>query len=130
MYTLYAQFKNNDITFLYFHGNKYLIFAIYFVGSIAKSPFVYDPTATTEYTPTTRSNIKIPSKVSTNDAIMEKKRLISEMDRLGPKPVFTATGRNVDNVCPSMVSGMEYIRNARLYKGMAFNLEERQGLGK
>merc|ERR1712241_88547 len=24
---------------------------------------------------------------------------------------------------------MEYIRNARLYKGMAFNLEERQGLG-
>ena len=52
------------------------------------------------------------------------------MDRLGPKPVFTATGRNVDNVCPSMVSGMEYIRNARLYKGMAFNLEERQGLGK
>ena len=103
---------------------------MYFAGSIAKSPFVYDPTASTEYTPTTKYKTKIPSKVSTNNEIMEKKRLISEMDRLGPKPVFTATGRNVDNVCPSMVSGMEYIRNARLYKGMAFNLEERQGLGK
>ena len=32
-------------------------------------------------------------------------------------------------MCPSLVSGMDFIRNPRLYKGMGFNLEERQGLG-
>ena len=51
------------------------------------------------------------------------------MDRLGPKPVYSSRGRNVGNVCPSMASGMDHIRNPRLFKGMAFNLEERQALG-
>ena len=58
------------------------------------------------------------------------------MDRIGAKPVFRrgksffTKGTNVDNVCPSMTAGLDYIRNPRLFRGMAFTIEERQGLGK
>merc|ERR1719232_1576513 len=48
-----------------------------------------------------------------------------EMDRLGSRPV----GSSHDNVCPSTTSGMDYIRNPRLFKGMGFSLDERQALG-
>ena len=57
------------------------------------------------------------------------------MDRIGAKPVFRrgksffTKGTNVDNVCPSMTAGLDYIRNPRLFRGMAFTIEERQGLG-
>ena len=58
-----------------------------------------------------------------------------KMDRIGAKPVFRrgksffTKGTNVDNVCPSMTAGLDYIRNPRLFRGMAFTIEERQGLG-
>lgn len=48
-----------------------------------------------------------------------------EMDRLGSRPV----GGSHDNVCPSTTSGLDYIRNPRLFKGMGFSLDERQALG-
>ena len=57
------------------------------------------------------------------------------MDRIGAKPVFRrgksffTKGTNVDNVCPSTTAGLDYIRNPRLFRGMAFTIEERQGLG-
>ena len=33
------------------------------------------------------------------------------------------------NVVPSKVTGMDYLRDPKMFKGMAFNLEERQSLG-
>jgi len=48
-----------------------------------------------------------------------------EMDRIGARPV----GGTHDSVCPSTTAGLDYLRNPRLFKGMGFNLDERQALG-
>ena len=42
-----------------------------------------------------------------------------------------SSGKSADrsNVCPSSVSGTDYLRDPRLFKGMGFSLEERQALG-
>ena len=37
--------------------------------------------------------------------------------------------KNDDYVCPATISGMDFIRNPRLFRGMGFTLEERQALG-
>ena len=48
----------------------------------------------------------------------------------GARPM-TSSGKTADksNVCPSSVSGLDYLRDPRLFKGMGFTLEERQALG-
>jgi len=53
---------------------------------------------------------------------------IKEMDRVGSRPV-NRDGRFHDSICLTTTSGMDYLRDARLFKGMAFSLEERQALG-
>ena len=52
------------------------------------------------------------------------------MDRVGTRPNNLKSVKNVhNNVCPTTSSGLDYLRDARLFKGMAFSLEERQALG-
>merc|ERR1712117_89168 len=48
------------------------------------------------------------------------------LDRLGARPIRMSSSKSTDksSVCPSSVSGMDHIRNPRLFKGMGFTLEE------
>jgi hypothetical protein len=52
--------------------------------------------------------------------------LSKPLDRIGQSPV----GSGKDTVCHALITGMDYLRNPKLYKGMGFSLEERQALGK
>lgn len=50
--------------------------------------------------------------------------------RLGSRPmVQTRNQSGVTTVVPSQVTGMDYLREPKLFKGMAFTLDERQKLG-
>jgi len=67
-------------------------------------------------------------RICTSAAVSTKETPVTmsmQMDRIGSRPI----GTNHDNVCPSTTSGMDYLRNPRLFKGMGFALDERQALG-
>ena len=49
------------------------------------------------------------------------------LDRLGSRPTGS---KSSDPVSHLLVTGMDYLRNPRLFKGMGFSLDERQALGK
>jgi len=53
------------------------------------------------------------------------------MDRLGARPLASSSqGADFSfSKAPNMVSGIDYLRDPKLFKGMAFSLEERQTLG-
>ena len=59
---------------------------------------------------------------------------VGHLDRIGARP-FARRGSSTHgqeegyNLMPSKVSGIDYIRDPKLFKGMAFTLEERQTLG-
>ena len=55
----------------------------------------------------------------------------AQMDRLGARPLASSSqGADFSfSKAPNMVSGIDYLRDPKLFKGMAFSLEERQTLG-
>jgi len=50
-------------------------------------------------------------------------------DRLGHWPMVRYNSGETTSMFPSTVSGMDHIRDPRLFKGMGFTIEERQALG-
>jgi len=66
---------------------------------------------------------QVNGKITSNDG---------QMDRIGARPFARKSQSQAGDsvgVTPSMVSGMDYLREPKLFKGMAFTLEERQTLG-
>jgi len=57
--------------------------------------------------------------------------LQSELNaRTGVSPMLQSSrSMSSEGVAPSMVNGLDYLRDPKLFKGMAFSLEERQTLG-
>lgn len=61
------------------------------------------------------------------EVILQNQRAMSNqaMDRIGSRPL----GSSQDGASHSTTTGLDYIRNPRLFKGMGFTLDERQALG-
>eukprot|EP00092_Neocalanus_flemingeri_P033417 GFUD01036333.1.p1 GENE.GFUD01036333.1~~GFUD01036333.1.p1 ORF type:complete len:607 (-),score=182.85 GFUD01036333.1:58-1878(-) len=69
---------------------------------------------------------------SNGNGVHKVKQDDHHMDRLGARPVgrqSSSQGVEAFSVVPSQVTGMDFLRDPKLYKGMAFSLEERQTLG-
>eukprot|EP00092_Neocalanus_flemingeri_P033419 GFUD01036335.1.p1 GENE.GFUD01036335.1~~GFUD01036335.1.p1 ORF type:complete len:604 (+),score=183.73 GFUD01036335.1:272-2083(+) len=69
---------------------------------------------------------------SMSNGVANGKQNDHHMDRLGARPVgrqSSSQGVEAFSVVPSQVTGMDFLRDPKLYKGMAFSLEERQTLG-
>merc|ERR1711872_1212339 len=69
------------------------------------------------------------SSVASNSFSPKKE---SMMSRQGSKPRLVVPNRAKSDgpaVAPGQVSGIDYLRDPKLFKGMAFTLEERQALG-
>lgn len=69
-----------------------------------------------------------------DSAVKSKPPSATSMQRQGSKPRLVVPIRSKSDqldrfVAPSMLSGMDYLRDPKLFKGMAFTLEERQALG-
>jgi len=64
-----------------------------------------------------------PSSDSRNPVVF---KMDPRRDQLGQRAYHEQPG---DNFCPSMVRGIDFLRDPKLNKGMAFTLEERQALG-
>jgi len=58
---------------------------------------------------------------ATNDA------LCIPRDQLGQRPFLHDTSA-ADNICPGLMKGIDYIRDPKLNKGLAFTIQERQAL--
>ena len=71
---------------------------------------------------------------SSSATSLQKMSQPGHLDRIGARPLVrngstTSKGSEVFTVVPGQVSGMDYMRDPKLFKGMAFSLEERHTLG-
>lgn len=69
-----------------------------------------------------------------DSSVKSKSPSATTMQRQGSKPKLVIPVRSKSDqhdrfVAPSQLSGMDYLRDPKLFKGMAFTLEERQALG-
>ena len=96
--------------------------------------FVYAPPNCSHFSGSTNSTAAPPTSSAPVSAPENLKMSQNgHMDRIGARPLVrrgsSSQGSEGFTVVPGKVSGMDYLRDPKLFKGMAFSLEERQTLG-